>query len=494
MLFTTFEFAAFFAVVVVVHWVLPRPLRRYWLVLASYWFYTRAIPEYGWLIAGMTLGNYGLGLLSWSARNQQRIQRVVLTVAIVLNLATLAFYKYAGLLLATIWPFVRLWPGAGPTDPVLGIVLPLGISFFTFEFIHYQVEVARGHPPIRDPFEFALFAAFFPTQIAGPIKRFPDWVAARATPTRLRDVRVDEGLWLIVRGAFKKIVIADELAPLVAGGFSQPAHLGLGTTWFVIYAFAAQIFADFSGYTDIGRGCALLLGFTVPENFNRPYQASNPTEFWERWHISLSRWLRDYLYIPLGGSRVPRQRLYLNLLITMGLGGLWHGASWHFLVWGLYQGALLVGYRLWERWRQAHLASTPSGNWFAALWSKLVTFHLVCLGWLIFRAEHVRDAGIMVLHALWPVGLSLTSGYATLIPGPKALPTLVLGWAALVVVSGWVGGALAVAGTRRLPLTGLAERWVRGSLWWRPALTFALLLVVAIWPAHPAETFIYFRF
>ncbi len=328
MLFTTLPYALFFAVVFTGHWLLPRPLRRLWLLIASYVFYVQAIPQYALLIGALTLVNYGFGLalalrLPPSEPDAARPQaapwrKAFLIVAISVNLATLAFFKYAAFALASVWPVIQIF-GHAPA-PVVEILLPLGISFFTFEFIHYVVEVYRGQPPMRNLIDFALFAAFFPTQIAGPIKRFPDWVKQLHHPARLRVVRADDGLSLIVRGMAKKIIIADTLAPLVGVAFGHPERLGFLAAWCAIYAFAAQIYADFSGYTDIGRGCALLLGYSVPENFAAPYAAHSPSDFWDRWHISLSRWLRDYLYIPLGGSRRPLPRVCLNLLITMALG------------------------------------------------------------------------------------------------------------------------------------------------------------------------------
>lgn len=493
MLFTTLAYAAFFAVVAVVHWLIPPSLHRFWLLGASYWFYMQTIPQYVWLIGAMTLVNYALGLALGGATGQ-RLKRDLLVGGIAANLVTLAGFKYAALLVGAIWPVVRLLPAVPTNTPEFTILLPLGISFFTFEFIHYLAEVARGQAPIHDPFEFALFAAFFPTQIAGPIKRFPDWIRARAHPMRLSAIRVDEGLWLIVRGACKKIVIADALAPLVAGGFDHPERLGLLTTWFVIYAFAAQIFADFSGYTDIGRGCALLLGFAVPENFNSPYQARNPSEFWERWHISLSRWLRDYLFIPLGGSRVPGWRITLNLMITMGLGGLWHGASWHFLAWGIYQGGLLVGFRRCQTLIARH--PTASRFWAAphgVLLGRIATFHLVCLGWLIFRAASLPAAGSLLLHALVPM-IPFTAGYATLLRGSKALPTLVLALAGATVIVRWVWDWAWASFSLQHTYTRLLGWGIRWLPWAQPVMTLAVLVLVVIWPAGRAQTFIYFRF
>ncbi len=491
MLFTTLPYALFFAAVFVGHWLLPPPLRRPWLLVASYVFYMQAIPQYAYLIGAMTLANYGFGLLlgttvAW--------RRAILITAIGANLATLAFFKYAAFALDSIWPLVRHVDHT--PEPVVAIFLPLGISFFTFEFIHYVVEVYRGQPPIRHPIDFALFAAFFPTQIAGPIKRFPDWVKQLRQPTRLRDVRADEGLSLIVRGMAKKIIIADTLSPLVAVAFAHPERLSFVTAWCAIYAFAAQIYADFSGYTDIGRGCALLLGYSVPENFAAPYAARSPSEFWDRWHISLSRWLRDYLYIPLGGSRRPLPRVCMNLLITMALGGLWHGAAWHFMLWGGYQGLLLVGQRLWEARKAPDVARAGQQHRWQVLFGQIATFHLVCVGWVLFRAATPEALGNVLLAAgtPWRAG---AAGVALVQPSALGLPALVLAACAALVVWGWLREAFTPRSVQSdmapaAPLSAATNPHL--ALAARPIAIIALLVLVCIWPQGAAQRFIYFQF
>lgn len=497
MLFTTLPYAGFFLVAWAVHWLLPRPLRRPWLLAASYFFYAQTFPQYLLLILTLTLINYGFGLLlGWARSQQSSLTRPLLILAISANLGTLAYFKYAGLLAKTVWQVARIFPQTPGSAPVLNILLPLGISFFTFEFIHYVVAVYRGQAPLRNPLDFALFAAFFPTQIAGPIKRIPDWVKQIQHPVKLRDIQADEGLRLILCGLVKKIIVADTLAPLVASGFGRAGHLGQATTWLVIYAFAAQIYCDFSGYTDIGRGCALLLGYSVPENFRSPYQARNPSEFWELWHISLSRWLRDYLFIPLGGSRVPGPRIMLNLLITMALGGLWHGASWHFMLWGVYQGGVLIAYRSWD----AATKKEPSlhvalASRHGVLLGRIVTFHLMCLGWVIFRAATLPALRGMLHTALIPSARPSLAGWATLVPPSHALLGVILAIVAGIVIKGWIF-AWVTAGVRDWPaiqgkFTILQMRW--GPVV-RPAIYLALLMLICIWPSPGTQRFIYFQF
>src|SRR5215813_10940427 len=257
MLFSTSQYAIFFLIVLGIHWTLPQLWRRPFLLLASYYFYASAIPQYLLLILGLTAFNFGMGL--WIARSQGRRRTKLLWVALAGNLGSLAYFKYSQLLLSTLQPLLKSLPLLGPrfSDPLLlHILLPLGISFFAFEFIHYAVEVWRGQEPIRSPVDLALFAAFFPTQIAGPIKRFPDFVKQLRHPLPLRAVDSEGGFGLILRGLLKKVIVADTLAAVVAEAFAHPAGLGPAAAWFALFAFATQIYCDFSGYTDIGRGCA----------------------------------------------------------------------------------------------------------------------------------------------------------------------------------------------------------------------------------------------
>jgi alginate O-acetyltransferase complex protein AlgI len=262
-------------------------------------------------------------------------------------------------------------------------------------------DVYSGRPAVRSPLTFAAFATFFPTQIAGPIKRYEEFVPQLDSPAPHDWAMTGAGVRLIVIGLFKKVALADNLAPVVLHGFQRTAAgdvvLGRLDTWGVVLAFALQIYFDFSGYTDIGRGSALLLGFRVPENFVRPYFARNASDFWRRWHISLSTWLRDYLYIPLGGNRSHRVR---NLLITMVLGGLWHGASWTFIVWGAWHGAFLALYwaiRPWWRARMAADRHIPGAIAAVAGWA--LTFLLVLVGWVFFRAADLAQA-VTILHVM----------------------------------------------------------------------------------------------
>jgi len=342
-------------------------------------------PVYGLLILGLTAMNYCLGL--WLARSSKH-KRALLFGTIFANLLVLAIFKYAYFTVDVMNQ--ALTPlGAHVPNITWQIILPLGISFFVFEFIHYISDVYRGDKPIKSFWQFALFPSFFPTQIAGPIKRYQDFIPQLNEEKHFKLKDLDEGFKLIIFGLFKKVIFADNLAVAVASAFAHPELLSGADLWLAVYAFAFQIYFDFSGYTDIARGSARLFGFKVPLNFSLPYLAGSITEFWHRWHISLSTWLRDYLYIPLGGSKGKTKWFtYRNLFLTMLLGGLWHGAAMNFVVWGAYQGILLI---LHKEFRLVAERVTPLrrilDNPLGKLLSIVVTFHVVCIGWVFFRAE-----------------------------------------------------------------------------------------------------------
>ncbi|HEY9788311.1 MAG TPA: MBOAT family protein [Candidatus Obscuribacterales bacterium] len=395
MLFNSFEYIIFLAAAVCLYWVMPRQAKAIFLVAASYFFYTYTIKAYGLLLLLLTLANYLVGL-ALQATNGEKAKRLVLIGGITLNLGILALFKYTNFILDSINVVldsinVSAKHGCGISD--LPIILPLGISFFVFEFIHYLTDVFKGSAAIRNPVRFALFASFFPSQIAGPIKRYQDFDSQLDPLPRLDTEKLHRGLWLIAQGLYKKVALGDNLARIVRAGFDNPGLMGTTEGWICALAFTFQIYFDFSGYTDIGRGSAMLFGFSLPENFNLPYIASSLRDFWRRWHISLSTWLRDYLYIPLGGSKSEGFRTFANLMITMLLGGLWHGASWTFVIWGAFHGLGLAVNRRWEQSieRSARLkriaASLPLR---CAAYG--LTFLTVVLGWVIFRAKDLPEA------------------------------------------------------------------------------------------------------
>ncbi len=350
-------------------------------------------PIYGLLIAGLTIGNFYL--VPFMARSENH-KKAWLGAIVAINLILLGVFKYAYFTIGTVKSGLHL-AGIDWKEPHLHIILPLGISFFVFEFIHYAVEVYRGRPMVKSLIDFSLFASFFPTQIAGPIKRYQDFIPQLSEKLKFKWEYLDEGMQLILMGLAKKVLLADNLALVVQAGYAHPEQFSSLDLWLITYAFAFQIFFDFAGYTDVARGSALLFGYKVPINFNLPYMASNVSDFWHRWHISLSTWLRDYLYFPLGGSKVSRWLNYRNLFITMALGGLWHGAAMHFLLWGVYQGVMLIVHREYTRLLEGiGIAKKLAGNKIYHAISIVVTFHLVCIGWVFFRAETETAAFDMI--------------------------------------------------------------------------------------------------
>jgi D-alanyl-lipoteichoic acid acyltransferase DltB (MBOAT superfamily) len=402
MSFDSFHFLSFFLVVLATTYVLRDrvPARNTFLLIASYYFYGCWDWRFLGLIVISTIVDYGCGLgLAVSPEDVDkapppvRRRKLLLLASLITNLGLLAVFKYfnfftdsAASLLGAI--------GFDPHMTTLRIVLPVGISFYTFQTLSYTIDLYRGRIATeRNLLTFALYVAFFPQLVAGPIERAKHLLPQLAIPRTVSAVDFGSGAYLVFWGLFKKVVIADNVSGFVSNIFSGTPSSGLYAL-LGIYAFAIQIYCDFSGYSDIARGTARCLGFDLMLNFNLPYFATNPSDFWRRWHISLSSWLRDYLYIGLGGNRVGLGRNYYNLMMTMVLGGLWHGAAWVYVLWGFYQGVLLCGHRMIEpliaKVRPAK-DSAYAGAWHVA--SIVFYFQLTCLGWLIFRAESVGQVG-----------------------------------------------------------------------------------------------------
>ncbi len=396
MLFNSINYLIFFPIVLALYWVVPAKFRRVLLFFASYVFYMSWMPIYGFLILFLTGINYFFGLL---IERSKTAKKAIFIAAIAVNLLTLCYYKYTNFLIASVFDALKqssAWLhqiNLPAQAPIMDIILPLGISFFVFEFIHYLTDVYKGKLAVSNWLDFSIFAAFFPSQIAGPIKRFEDFMPQLINPLRLNGAVFEEGLTLILKGLFKKVALADNLSVIANAGFAHPLTIGAADAWVAALAFTLQIYFDFSGYTDMGRGSALLLGIRLPENFNLPYIARNLPDFWKRWHISLSSWLRDYLYIPLGGNRQGRWRTHANLAMTMLLGGLWHGAAWHFVAWGGFHGAALVVCHEYDnKVKQSDTLKRFHASLVGQLASVLLTFFVVVLGWVLFRANTVADA------------------------------------------------------------------------------------------------------
>jgi len=493
MTFNSFQFALFFVVV----WLLcavalrPRPVRRLLpkvtrlqviearnltLLVASYLFY----GAWDWRFLGLlmlsTVADWSLGR-AISRTSDPRRKRQFITLSVIGNLTLLGFFKYFGFFTTS---FAALCSRFGiHVEPfTLKVVLPVGISFYTFQSLAYTIEVYRG--TLRaEPYlhRFATFVAFFPQLVAGPIER-----PGRLLPQfrRLRHVtwgRVSSGSYLMAVGLFKKVVIADTVAQVANAAFALKDPTGLQVL-LGVYAFAFQIYSDFSGYSDIARGAARCLGFDLSRNFDLPYFAATPSDFWRRWHISLSTWLRDYLYVSLGGNRGGTARTYRNLMLTMILGGLWHGAAWTFVLWGTLHGLVLCAYRAVEK-PITDFASRlfPAVRSVLHVLAVIVFFHIICVSWLFFRADSATQAFAM-LRALARPTPHLT----------RALDALGPVWPSAVLVVGLLAIQLSQYLKRDHWLVFHAPFPVRG-------LVYAVGAVLFIWLGEDGGgTFIYFQF
>ena len=397
MLFPTSVFAVFFLIVFVVHWTLrQRGLPWHWfLLLASYVFYGWWDWRFLVLIIGSSLVNHILAV-AISRHQSLHMHRALLGVALVFNLGLLGFFKYYGFFVQSAYSLFGYW-GVVPSLPLLEIILPVGISFFTFQALSYVIDVYRNEiPPAPTLLSFSVYLAFFPQLVAGPIVRAEVFLPQLGSQRADQPLETSRAGLLILGGLFKKIVLANTLATYLADPvFGFPEAYGALDTLLGVYGYALQIYCDFSAYSDIAIGVALLLGFRFPDNFRAPYFATRFQDFWRRWHISLSTWLRDYLYIPLGGSRRSRVRTGINLFITFLLGGLWHGANWRFVVWGGLHGLYLSMERLVLWIVPASFRDGKARYWIRPL-AWLTVFHGVCLSWFFFRADTFEDAWIMI--------------------------------------------------------------------------------------------------
>jgi alginate O-acetyltransferase complex protein AlgI len=474
-LFPTAAFAIFFVVAFVANWLL-RPHHTAWrltmtgLSLYFYGFWdARFVP----LILGSIVVNWLLAHAVAANRTPDGLRpagRWAVRLAVAANLGLLGVFKYYGFFVTSALNLLNDL-GLAANPPLLQIILPVGISFFTFQALSYVIDVGRGEIDPMPLLDFAFYLSFFPQLVAGPIVRATTMVSQIRVRPDPRTIPHAEAFFLIGMGLFKKVVLSSYLASEIVDPVYEAPGAHSGTEALVAtYAYAVQIYADFSGYTDIAIGCALLLGFRFPQNFDVPYVSRSIQEFWRRWHITLSSWLRDYLYIPLGGNRGGTGATYRNLMITMLLGGLWHGAAWNFVVWGAIHGGVLAGERyVRERWNP--LAGLPAPLVAVVQWT--VTFHLVCLAWVFFRAP---DAG----RAFELLGRMLTDR------GPS---TLISPW--LLVV---IAGALAVQFLPRVAVDraqGAFARWPAAAQAGVAAL--ALVAIDVLGPEGVAP-FIYFQF
>ncbi|HEX4775690.1 MAG TPA: MBOAT family protein [Acidimicrobiia bacterium] len=475
MLFPTVTFAIFFMIVLPVSWLLmPKPARwKIFIIAASYYFYGYWDWRFVFLLGASTLGNQLFGRLIHRSEDD-RARRGLLFGAVAMNLGLLGYFKYYDFFVSSGQNILRDL-GISISPQIIAITLPVGISFFTFQALSYVVDIYRGNFEPVPLGEFAVYLSFFPHLVAGPIVRAAEFLPQLHERHDPRRVDGSRAFFLVASGLFKKVVIANFLATeIVDKVFASPGRHSGFEALIAIYAYAVQIYADFSGYTDIAIGLALMLGFRFPQNFDAPYSARSLQDFWRRWHMTLSRWLRDYLYIPLGGNRRGRLATYRNLMLTFVLGGMWHGAAWTFVVWGAIHGAVLA----FEHWRHeeriARGLPEVEDTWRRRLVDRLVTFHIVCLAWVFFRADSFSNAAAVLGRLLFHWG----------------------GGAALVTP--WVLVAIAVGiGSQYVPgraIARLMSEFSRLSPVIQGATLGVGLLVINVLGPRGVAPFIYFKF
>jgi alginate O-acetyltransferase complex protein AlgI len=488
MLFNSPLFIVFFAFVFVLYWVLrSRVPQNVLLLVASCVFYGAWSRTFLALLMATTLLDYLCGLLIETARSQRR-KRVILLLSVGVNLSVLALFKYAGFFLKETVELLG-WLGLQANVRTLEIVLPVGISFYTFQSVGYVIDVYRGKlQAVRNPMDYALFVAFFPQLVAGPIERAPHLLPQVQRERSWHEAAFESGLQLMVWGLFKKVVIADNLAPYVNAVFAEPAEFSGVVLVTATVFFAFQIYGDFSGYSDMARGVARMLGFDLMRNFDHPYFARNPVEFWRRWHISLSQWFQDYLYFPLAMRAMRRggwASRYRAHIISMGLIGFWHGANWTFVAFGLYWGLMIALYlyateRLADEppaWRIRRVIPAPVRQAFSCM----LMFVIVFGGWILFRAASLSDAWSIVTRVFSATGES--SVLRVDVPPTPLLWALVIGlWLFEWGSRTWPTLMARVVGnpTRLLIL--------------RDAMVVAIIFFFLVAQRGTARPFIYFQF
>ena len=462
MLFNSLIFLyAFLPVTYFVFWRLKTPTQRYvWLTLASYWFYSFWNYKFCALLLFTTVVSFAAGVALLKIADARR-RRLILTISVASDLAVLAFFKYADFGLGSIAAAGRLAGFDFPLKP-LQIILPIGISFYTFHSISYIVDAYRGTiKPTRNFWEYATYVSLFSQLVAGPIVRFRQIEADLDRIDRVdRREHLDRAWSFFAIGMIEKVLIADTIATIINPALTRYASLSTLDAWLCMIGYSYQLYFDFAGYSDMAVGLGYLFGIRIPQNFNSPYKSKNIAEFWRRWHISLSSWLRDYLFQPLGGLFGSKWQQAWNLLVTMSLGGLWHGASWTFVIWGVYHGLLLAAYGTVGRgWDRLPVIARQAG-----------TFLAVLIGWVIFRATDLTMARVMLEKMFF-----FQPGFS------------VVAAAALVLVLG-IAGWLAHAGPNSFELK---HEWGAGATVALAAL-FALSLLTVY--GAQASPFLYFQF
>ncbi len=480
MLFNSIEFAFFFPIVVALFYVLPQRWRVHFLLMASCIFYMAFIPAYIAILFVTILIDYVAGI--YIERVEGGRKKPLLIFSIVSTCTVLAIFKYMNFLTSSFAGLAGVFGWQVP-NAVVNIILPIGLSFHTFQSLSYVIEVYRGNQKAERNFiVYATYVMFFPQLVAGPIERPQNLLHQFREWHRVNYLNITSGLKRMAWGFFKKLVVADRLALYVNDVYGAPrAHNGLQLTLGTFF-FAYQIYCDFSGYSDIAIGAAQVLGFKLMENFRTPYYSLSVSEFWRRWHISLSTWFKDYVYIPLGGSRVGPGRYAINILITFGISGLWHGASWTYLWWGLLNGLYLISGWLTKEWRDRFFGSIGLGERTAIrrgiMWAS--TFVLTCLAWIVFRSKSLADALYVSSHLLqgWDFHHIKTEQFF--------LRQLPIAFAAILVLEG-----CQLSFQSEASVSSVFGRLTPPSRWVAYA---GLVLLVVMFGIYRKTQFIYFQF
>jgi alginate O-acetyltransferase complex protein AlgI len=476
MVFSSLEFLFYFLpLALLAYGLAPKKLRNVTLLLASLIFYTWGGGVFVVLLLVSTVADYLFGLLGGRSRRVGSRRGVVtaITGSVIVNLSLLGYFKYANFAVAQINSLAAEmgWGEIAWTS----VVLPIGISFFTFQSMSYTIDVARGRAPrLKNPIDFAVYVTLFPQLIAGPIVRYRE-VASQITDRRTTLNDFAEGTVRFVHGLAKKVIVADAAGAIAEAAFAvPPTQLTSGTAWLGVFAYSIQIYFDFSGYSDMAIGLGRVFGFRFPENFNRPYSAVSITDFWRRWHMTLSNWFRDFVFIPMGGSRVSTTRMYANLGFVFLVCGFWHGANWTFIIWGAYHGALLI---LERRTRQRSLGSVNQEPARRAL-----TFFLVLMGWVLFRADSLGHA-IDIFGAMFAFGFNGLAPEVAVALTTRNAVILTLSALVLVLPRSFSGSSLVTTGSGPVPSLARAILLLLAP--------FYIALLVASGSFSP---FIYFQF
>jgi len=486
MLFNSVGFLVFFAIIVAVYYRLEHDNRWKLLLAGSYYFYMCWRPAYIILIIISTLIDYYCGLAMGGA-NDKKKRKLFLILSLCSNLGLLFLFKYLNFFGWTVKFFIG-YSQAECAAPIFDFLLPVGISFYTFQTLSYTIDVYRGD---REPEKrlgiFALYVSFFPQLVAGPIERSTRLIPQFDNHVKFDYYAVVSGLKLMLWGMFKKVVIADNLSQFVEPVYSNPTDFA-GPSFMIATAFFAfQIYCDFSGYSDIAIGSARVLGFDLMKNFNRPYFAKSVTEFWRRWHISLSTWFRDYLYIPLGGNRVRPARNYINLFIVFVLCGFWHGANWTFVIWGVLHGIYLMTEKFTASYRASVVKKLSLDKMGVLLKVMRVatTFALVCFAWIFFRAQSLNDAWFIVTH--------LFTGWGSVLSGYDLQPVLILGSYRFFVTALILIGAMETVHLAQRK-GSVVEMLNQKPIWLRWSVYYILIISIMLLGNFNSQEFIYFQF